>query len=213
MYIPASFAVSDPPTLHAFIERHSFGTLISQVDGDPFATHVPFLLETTSGPLGTLMGHLARANPQGMKPSEGQALAIFSGPHAYISPSWYQTENLVPTWNFTAVHAVGQLQWIEERETILSILQRSVAFYESVMPQPWQFDATGPIVERLLAQIIGFRMVIERLEGKWKLNQNYPPERRQRVIAALRARGDENSLAIADLMEATLSTPGTLRLP
>src|SRR5262245_24231491 len=98
MYFPASFAETDPGKLHDFIEQHSFGTLVSQVDGLPFATHLPFLLERTSGPHGTLVGHTAQANPQWRELAGQTTLAIFSGPHAYISPTWYEAEQVVPTW-------------------------------------------------------------------------------------------------------------------
>src|SRR5262245_40652328 len=98
MYIPAAFAESDLTTLHDFVEQHSFGLLVSQVEGLPFATHLPFLLERTSGPLGTLVCHVARANPQWQEAAGQTVLAIFSGPHVYVSPTWYESEQVVPTW-------------------------------------------------------------------------------------------------------------------
>ena len=103
MYVPSHFAESDPATLHDFIERYSFGLLVSQVDAVPFATHLPFLLDRTAGPHGMLIGHMARANPHWESLRDQTALAVFSGPHAYISPTWYAAANVVPTWNYTAV--------------------------------------------------------------------------------------------------------------
>jgi transcriptional regulator len=179
MYLPAAFAESDLSKLHDFIEQNSFGSLVSQVEGLPFASHLPFLLERTTGPYGTLVGHMARANPQWREAGGQTALAIFSGPHAYVSPTWYEAEQVVPTWNYTAVHAYGQIHLIEDEAALLTIVQRFVDVYEQAMPQPWSFDGSGTFVKRVLAQIVGFRIQIERIEGKWKLNQYHPVERRR----------------------------------
>jgi transcriptional regulator len=204
MYLPTAFAEPDMTRLHAFIEQHSFGLLVSQVEGLPFASHLPFLLDRTAGPHGTLIGHLARANPQGREAAGQTALAIFSGPHAYISPTWYEAAQVVPTWNYTAVHAYGRVEVVEDKGALLDIVQKSVHVYERAMPRPWSFDPTSPFVERLLAQIVGFRIEVERIEGKFKLNQNHPAERRKKVVRALRERTDENAQAIAALMQALL---------
>ena len=204
MYVPSTFAQRDLTQLHDFIEQHSFGLLVSQVEGLPFASHLPFLLQRQVGPYGSLIGHMARANPQWQHASGQTALAIFSGPHAYISPTWYQSAQVVPTWSYTAVHACGPIQIIEDRDTLLEIVQRSVHFYEQAMPRPWSLEGTDLYAERMLAQIVGFRIQIEKIEGKWKLNQNHPVERRQKVVQALRERSDDNSQAIAALMESLL---------
>ncbi len=204
MYIPAAFAEADQTKLHDFIERYSFGLLMSQVDGRPFASHLPFLLERTAGPHGRLIGHMARANPQWQEIGGQTALAVFSGPHAYISPTWYQAEQVVPTWNYTAVHASGRVEIVEEEGALREIVQRFVAFYEQTMPRPWSFGGAGTFAERMLAQIVGFRIEIETIEGKWKLNQNHPVERRRKVVQALRERGDENAQAVAALMQVML---------
>jgi transcriptional regulator len=204
MYVPAAFAESYLSKLHDFIEQNSFGLLVSQMAGLPFASHLPFLLERQTGPHGTLIGHLARANTQWVDAGGQTVLAIFSGSHAYISPTWYESEQVVPTWNYAAVHAYGQIQIIEDEPALLQIVERSVRFYEQAMPQPWSFDASTTFVKRMLGQIVGFRIEIERFEGKWKLNQNHPVERRRKVIAALRNQDDENSQSIAALMHETL---------
>ena len=204
MYVPAVFAETDRTRLHDFIERNSFGLLVSQVDGLPFATHLPFLLERTVGPHGALIGHLARANPQWRQVSNQTALAIFAGPHAYISPTWYESEQVVPTWNYTAVHAYGPIDVIEDKAALLEIVHKMVALYEQSMPRPWRFDSENIYAERMLQQIVGFRIAIERIEGKWKLNQNHPVERREKVVQALRGQNDENSSAVAELMQAML---------
>jgi transcriptional regulator len=208
MYIPAAFAETDLTKLHYFIEQNSFGLLVLQVDAVPFATHLPFLLERTAGPYGTLVGHMARANPQWRKAAGQTALATFSGPHAYISPTWYKAEQVVPTWNYTAVHAYGRVQVVEDEDALLDIVQRSVRVYEQAMPRPWSFDPSNMFAEQMLAQIVGFRIEIEKIEGKWKLNQNHPVERRKTVVRALQERGDENAQAVAAMMQAMLPAEG-----
>jgi transcriptional regulator len=205
MYIPAAFAETDRNRLHDFIEQYSFGLLVSQVAGEPFATHLPLLLDRQSGPEGCLLGHTARANPQVAQADGETVLAVFSGPHAYISPTWYEAELVVPTWNYVAVHVYGKLQIIEDVESLRELVARTVRLYEQSMPRPWSFDSSTKYATRMLGQIIGFRIQIERIEGKWKLNQNHPAERRTKVIRALQERGDENSLAVAALMSERLS--------
>jgi transcriptional regulator len=204
MYIPTHFAEADLTKLHDFIEQHSFGLLVSEVDALPFASHVPFLLDRTAGPRGTLIGHLARANPQWQQVAGQTVLTIFSGPHAYISPTWYEAEQVVPTWNYTAVHAYGRVQVVEDRDVLLETVQKFVQVYERSMPRPWSFDPSNTFAERVLAQIVVLHIEIEKIEGKWKLNQNHPAERRRKVVRALRERGDEYARAVAALMEAML---------
>jgi transcriptional regulator len=208
MYIPAAFAETDLAKLDDFIELNSFGLLVSQVEGLPFATHLPFLLERTTGPHGTLLGHMARANPQWREAGGQTGLAIFSGPHAYISPTWYEAEQVVLTWNYTAVHAYGRLQIVEDEGALLEIVERSVRVYENAMPRPWSFDGSSAFVKRMLAQIVGFRIEVQKIEGKWKLNQNQPVERRQKVVRALQQQGGENAQAIATVMRAMLADEG-----
>lgn len=206
MYVPSSFAETDLATLHAFIEQNSFGMLVSQVAGLPFATHLPFLLDRNSGPHGSLIGHMARANPHWQELETQTALIILSGPHAYISPTWYEAENVVPTWNYTAVHAYGRVRLIHDDDALLKIVHDSTAIYERVMPRPWSLGHSEPFVSKLLKQIVGFRMEIEKLEGKFKLNQNQPIERREKVVRALEKQGGEDALAVAEMIQAAIST-------
>jgi transcriptional regulator len=208
MYVPAAFAQTDLATLHGFIEQHSFGLLVTQVGGWPFATHLPFLLDRAAGAQGTLIGHVARANPQWKEAGGQTALAVFSGPHAYISPSWYESEDVVPTWNYVAVHVYGKVQIIEGRDRLLEIVASMVTEYERSLPEHWSLGQRNTYLERMLAQIVGFRIEIDRIEGKWKLNQNHPPERREKVMRALHARGGENAEAVAELMKAGLVDDG-----
>jgi transcriptional regulator len=186
--------------LHEFIERHAFGLLISQHDGAPFATHLPFLLDRSASLNGVLLGHVAKANPHWQQLADQQALCVFSGPHAYISPSWNQTPNTVPTWNYVAVHVYGRAQLIEDSDQLIDLIHKLTMVYERDRPTPWGFDKCDPFIRKLATGIVGFRIDIERIEGKWKLNQNHPQERRERVIAALRERMAGDDLEIARLM-------------
>jgi transcriptional regulator len=202
MYLPPMFAETDPAKLFDFIERNSFGILVSQVDGAPFATHMPFLVERETGPHGMLVGHVARANPHWQSAANQTGLAIFAGPHVYVSPTWYESDHMVPTWNYTAVHVTGTMRIVEDEPGLAAIVGAMVRFYEQSMPTPWTFDDGTTYMQRMLGQIVGIRLEIERIEGKFKLNQNRTVEQRQRVVAQLERRGDENSAGIAALMRA-----------
>jgi transcriptional regulator len=199
VYIPATFAESDTAKLHEFIRLNSFGILASRGEGGPFASHLPLLLDAEAGPHGRILGHMARANPQ-WSDVRGEVMAIYSGPHAYVSPSWYNEAGTVPTWNYVAVHAYGSFHVIEERDGLLDILRRSVLTYESTRAEPWIFDDSASHVETMLKAIVGFRIEITRLEGKWKLSQNHSEERRRKVIQEMEACPDEHSQAIARMM-------------
>jgi transcriptional regulator len=200
MYIPTLFAEKDREKLHQFIESHSFGLLVSTHQHEPFASHLPFLLEPDAGPHGSLIGHMARANPQWRDLDGQQVLIVFSGPHAYISPTWYESQDVVPTWNYVAVHAYGTCRLVEEGPDLEGILKATVAKYEQSMPRPWTLE-TGTAFFRKMAQaVVGFRIEISRLEGKWKLNQNHPAERRAKVARVLEGMPNEDAQEIARLM-------------
>jgi transcriptional regulator len=202
MYVPALYAEPDLAILHSFIERHSFALLCSAgEDGVPFASHLPLLLDRQAGTKGTLVGHMARANPQWRHADGKPALAVFSGPHAYISPAWYAAQEVVPTWNYVAVHASGIFRAIHDSATLLRIVQDAVAFFEGGRENPWKLDAPTDFVERMLRGIVGFRIEIDNLEGKWKLGQNRTAEQRDGAIRGLRAQGGADAEAIAALME------------
>jgi transcriptional regulator len=204
MYVPKHFAETDVAKLHALVRAHSFATLVSTVDGALFATHVPLLLDADRGPLGTLVGHVARANPHarafdGATPS----LAIFGGPHAYVSPRWFAGGPNVPTWNYVAVHAAGALHELADPERVRALLARTAAQYEAGAESPWRFEAVpDDYGARMMRGIVAFELPIERLEGKRKLSQNKSPADRAGVVAALRAQGDPDGAAIARAMEA-----------
>jgi transcriptional regulator len=205
MYIPTAFQQADRGKLHDFIAANSFGLLVSTLGGELFASHVPLLLDRDAGPEGCLTGHLARANPQWHELEGQEVLAVFSGPHAYVSPTWYEAENVVPTWNYVAVHAYGLCRLAADTEAVVQILSRTVATYERGMAKPWSIDPTSDFFERMAKAVVGFRIEVRWLEGKWKLSQNHPEARRQKVARALAGSADQDAREIARLMAAALA--------
>jgi transcriptional regulator len=203
MYIPSSFAETDPAQLHAFIRSHSFGILTSMLASELFAAHLPLLLDTPGSDV-RLLGHLARANPQ-WKELEGQnVMVVFPGPHTYVSPSWYESENVVPTWNYVAVHAYGVCRLMSDAAELHALLQRMIDTYERSMPRPWTLTDVD-FLEKMAKQVVGFTIEVSRLEGKWKLNQNHPRERREKVMRVLAHSSHTDDREIAALMEASLA--------
>lgn len=202
MYTPEAFRAHDLPRLHDLLEAESFALLTCADDlagAPPLATHLPLMLERNAGPLGALWGHVAKANPHAERLFDRPQLAIFSGPHAYISPTWYAEPGTVPTWNYIAVHALGQPEPLDPPQT-MELLTRLTAYYEQSLNPPWTFDPQAPFALRLAELIVAFRMPIRSLEGKWKLNQNQSPARRERVIAALEQQGRPQERAVAEQM-------------
>lgn len=209
MYAPTSFQVDDPEWIAEFIAAHSFATVITQLEGFPFASHVPLLYERDRGEQGVLIGHLARPNPQWQpavdQPAGIPALAIFHGPHTYISPTWYGEPNTVPTWNYIAVHATGKLKLIDDHDSLLQLLTRTVDIYEANQPRPWRIeDQDQTFIQKLIGGIVGFEITIEKLEGKWKLNQNQSTTRRERVIAVLEQSSRQEDRDIGEWMRREL---------
>jgi transcriptional regulator len=205
MYIPAPFREERLETLHGLIRQHSFATLVSSAADGPIATHLPLLLDATRGPHGTLIGHMARENPHWRAFREDQdALAIFQGPHAYISPSWYTTPYAVPTWNYVAVHAYGRPKLIEDNAPLYNIVAETVRVFEAQFDYAWDLAARREFAEKLLKNIVGFELAIGRLEGKRKLSQNRSHADQEGVIAGLSGQGDPLGTAVASLMRERL---------
>jgi transcriptional regulator len=201
MYIPQAFREDDIRTLHTFMQAYSFATLVTQQNGVPFATHLPFILDTVRGPHGTLLAHMARANPQWHDFNSAQeVLVIFQGPHAYISPSWYEVELSVPTWNYAAIHAYGPPRLIEDREELYKLLRTLIQTHESHFEKPWSFQLPDDYLQKMMRGIVGFEIEITRLEGKFKLSQNRTDAERENVITALQESSDTLSRDVAELM-------------
>jgi transcriptional regulator len=208
VYIPTSFRIHDRDTLHAFVRQYSFATLVTAGD-EPFATHLPLLLDPDRGAHGTLVGHFARANPHWqMDHCRYGNLAIFHGPHAYISPSWYRSgAPAVPTWNYAAVHASGKLSLVEDPAEVADVLERMTRVYESKQARPWVNPLPPETNEKLIGAIVAFEMPIERLEGKFKLGQNRKPEDQIGAIEGLEAAGDADSMTLANFARKQLGLP------
>ncbi len=206
MYIPAAFRVEDQQTIFGFIDSHGFATLVSSGANGSVATHLPLMLER-AGTVSTLVGHFAKGNPQPSMCDGQQVLAIFHGPHAFISAAWYGRQNVVPTWNYVAVHVSGTLRIVHDKRRLLAIIEALTNKYESfivgddVDQQPWALGSVdSEFLDRMLDGIVGFEIEVEKLEGCWKLNQHHDADRRNRVIAALQQSEDQNDREIAELM-------------
>jgi transcriptional regulator len=192
VYLPRDFRIDDPAVQAAFMAEHNFATLVStDLAGSMRASHVPFIVRPEGGERGRLIGHLARANPQ-WRDFDGQreALAIFQGPHGYVSPSLYETHPSVPTWNFMVVHAYGVPKLIEDYEAVRGVLAALVAQHESGREPEWRFDLPDAYVEGMAKQIVAFEIDIKRVEAKFKLSQNRPEADRSGVTSAFEAAGD-----------------------
>ncbi|MGQ9369509.1 FMN-binding negative transcriptional regulator [Azospirillum sp. ST 5-10] len=205
MYAPAPFREDRTPVLHDAIRRSGLATLVTVGAEGPEATPVPMLLDPGAGPYGTLTGHLARANPQWRTAAPGvPALALFAGPDAYVSPSWYATKaetgKVVPTWNYVAVEARGPIAFFDDAESLLALVGALTDRHEAGRAEPWSVaDAPDGFVAALLKGIVGFRLTVERLEGKWKMSQNRPAADVAGVIRGL-ADGDEGERRVAEIM-------------
>jgi transcriptional regulator len=206
MYIPNYFQGPGQPAVFDFVEAHSFGLIVSASNGELCGTHLPILLRRDVGPHGQLVGHMAHANPHWRQMAGAEVLAIFNGPHAYISPSWYEADDVVPTWNYLAVHATGRCELIDDDEAAMQVVADYVAFYEQSMPRPWRLDTTTTYNQRLVKQIVAFRIDIARLEAKWKLGQNHSADRREKVSRHLAEGTSADAQEIGRLMRGTLGT-------
>ncbi len=197
MYVPKYFAIQDEEMKYEIMEQNSFATLFSQRNGEPYATHLPLLLNRETL---TLHGHFARPNEQWRDIRNQQVLAIFQGPHSYISPSWYETKNAVPTWNYVAVHVYGELEIVEDEKTLVDSLQDLVNKYEDPESTYSLNDVDPNYMGGLSKGIVGFKIKINKIEGKAKLSQNHSVERRNLVVENLEKVGSEESKRIAELM-------------
>ena len=196
MYIPRRYEEKDTEKIHAFIRENSFAILVSIQDGRPIGTHIPLRLETGADGKACLMGHISRGNEQKhtLTP-DAKVLAIFPGPHAYVSPRWY-TEMKVPTWNYISVHIYGTISIVEGGE-LRAALSRLIDTYEQHRPQPVHIDEIpAKELQADLRGIVGFRISIDEIQAAYKLSQNRDPASHQNVIDQL-SQGDETARAVA----------------
>jgi transcriptional regulator len=183
--------VEDPKVLDEFIAGNAFGTLVTSGPGGLDASHLPFVPERDASGTLRLRFHLARANPQAAAlPEANQVLAIFQGAHGYVSPTWYENHPAVPTWNYAVVHAHGRIEAMDDAQ-LRALLEKLSSHYENGRPAPWSMEGTpAGFIDKLIPVIIGFSLVVERLDGKFKLSQNRPGNDARRVAEALEAQGD-----------------------
>lgn len=205
MYVPRSFAETDRATLHAFIEAHPLAALVT-ARGELFGTHLPLILRPDDGPLGTLEGHVARANAHHqLAGPEAEALVIFSGPDAHITPTWYPSKaehgKVVPTWNYVAVHVRGTVRFIDDPVFLRAHVTRLSSRHEPARGSSWTTDdPPEEYVTQQLRAIIGVEVAISTIEGKWKMSQNRSAVDVVGVEAGLRASGVPADAVVADLV-------------
>jgi transcriptional regulator len=206
MYIPKAHEEADIDVLHSLIRAHPLGTWVTQIDAELIANHLPFVIDTTRGEFGTLMCHVARANPVWQTHSRTiHSIITFHGPQSYITPSWYPSKHAhgkaVPTWNYAVVHAHGIPRVIENRDWLLAHVNHLTDTHEATQALPWKVsDAPAEYIERLLQAIVGIEIPIAKLVGKWKVSQNRSPADKLGVVAGLMTRDDQQARDIAELV-------------
>lgn len=209
LYTPSHFAVSDRAAIARLIRDHPFATLVTPATPEPFISHLPLLFVAGCEPNGTLLGHMARANPHWQHAADARSIAVFHGPHAYVSPSWYaEPAKAVPTWNYAAVHAHGVLEIVEDPVETRQILDVLVQRFEGTREAPWRFAMPEPQRDALVNAIVAFRLRIRTLDAKFKLSQNRPRDDQKRVATALENEGYADAAAVAQWMRTHAATPG-----
>lgn len=201
MYIPKHFQMNDEEVIYDFIEKHGFALLFSQHEGEPYASHLPLELNRDEN---ALFGHFARANEQWKDVENQQVLVVFQGPHCYISPSWYETNKAVPTWNYVTVHVYGQLEIIEDGNVIFDSLDDLVNKYEDPDSSYKLTEIEPSFIEGMMKGIVAFKINITKMEGKAKLSQNHPVARQELVIKQLENTSIQDNLQVAELMKRNL---------
>ncbi len=203
MFTPSVFRQSDRATILDLCQRHGFATLITPGDGQTFVTHVPLLVDGMDSGGFRIVGHVAKANPHAAALEAGNdTVAVFLGPHAYISPNWYRHDPRVPTWNYAAVHFHGVPQAISEPAAVADCVARLTEKYETLVnpANPWAVDPSRPEVARELQAIVMFQMETEKVYAKFKFNQNHSAESRQSVADALITSTDPLERMTAEIM-------------
>jgi transcriptional regulator len=201
LYTPRAFAAGDDAAAR-LLREHAFATLVTPSDSEPLVSHLPLEYRPAQGAKGTLLGHMARANPHWQHFGARESIAIFPGPHAYVSPSWYAAPAAaVPTWNYAVAHVHGRVELMTDPAETRALLDSLVERYEGNREAPWRLQLEGAALAAMLDAIVGFRLGIERIDVKLKLSQNRSADDRERVIAALRSEGYADAEASAEWME------------
>jgi len=205
VYTPPAFRDDDRDSIHATIRAARLATLVTATAEGLVATPLPLMIEPAEGERGTLYGHVARANPQWRLAPIGAAMAVFMGPDAYVTPSWYASKRehgkVVPTWNYVAVHAYGPAEFFEDADRLLDVVTRLTRHHEAQRAEAWAVsDAPAPFIASQLKGIVGLRLPITRLEGKRKLSQNRSEADRAGVAAGLGESDDAMDRVVAGLI-------------
>src|SRR5450432_4377319 len=206
MYTPKDFEENRPEILHGLMERYPLAAVVAATATGIRANHIPLIFVPSVGTLGTLKGHIARANSlwRDLK-VDAEVLAIFQGASHYISPNWYPAKRehgkVVPTWNYTVVHARGRIAWRQDAAWLREFLETLTDRHERQHESPWQVsDAPADYIAQMLRAIVGFEIAIESLTGKWKLSQNRSAADREGVVSSLSASTDAASHDMAALV-------------
>lgn len=201
MFIPAYYRNTNLKEIEKFISENSFACLVNTHAGKPWATHIPMELELNIDGVSILSGHISRANPQWKSFSNGETvMAIFQGPHSYVSSSWYNHIN-VPTWNYIAVHVYGTMRILNDEEQYEK-LKAMVNRYESIAEKPMDLDKMpAEMMDKYMKGIVGFEMSMDKIEGKWKMSQNRDDEDKQSIISELEKLKEVNALLVAAEMK------------
>ena len=213
MYQPPSFREPRTEVMHDLIEAFPLATLVTAGADGPFATHLPVVLDRAAGPLGTLRGHVARANPHHRLATAAPALVLFRGPDAYVSPSLYPSKadhgRVVPTWNYIAVHAYGPLAFVDDPAFVLGVVEALTRRFEGGRAQPWAVDdAPREYVDALARAVVGVELPIARLEGKWKMSQNRDARDAAGVAEGLAGSTDAVEREVARIVAERLAARG-----
>jgi transcriptional regulator len=205
MYVPTAFREDDLAVLHAVIAEARLANLVTATAEGLIATPLPMFLVADEGPHGTLYGHVARANPQWSLEPSGDAMALFMGPDAYITPNWYASKQehhkVVPTWNYVAVHAYGPVEFFDDADRLLAIVTRLTNMHEEGSAAPWSVsDAPEAFIRAQLKGIVGLRLPISRIQGKRKMSQNRSAEDRAGVASGLAASERASDRIVAKLI-------------
>lgn len=201
MYIPKHFKIEDEVKIYEFIEKYSFATLYSTHLGDPYATHLPLILKKEEN---ALYGHFARPNGQWKDIENQSVLVVFQGPHCYISPSWYEIKDAVPTWNYVSIQIYGNVEFIEDEKVIFDGLDEMINKYEKPDSAYNLKNVDSKYIEGMSKGIVAFKINISKIEAKAKLSQNHPAERQDLIIENLERSSDQNDLEVASLMKKNL---------
>jgi len=203
LYLPNWFATRNDDAIARLVNQYPFAMLVTPTDVEPQISHLPLLHRSGPTSHGALIGHVARANPHWQLMADHPSIAVFQGPHAYVSPSWYtEPAAMVPTWNYAVVHVHGAIELVDDRDAKLATVNELTARFESERAEPWHLQLEGARLDAMLGAIVAFRMTITRIDAKFKLSQNRGAGERERVMAGLQSESYGEATATAEWMAA-----------